>query len=462
MPTGLARITVSAPGRRLDVALPDRTPVAELLPELLRHADAVDGDPDPAAAGWVLRRADGAALAPGRGLAAQGIVDGEILHLAPVALEWPPPAYDDPAEAVAAGVRGRGPQWSVATTRLATLMLAALLLAGGLVAALARPGAVPPAVPTAVAVAALVAGVLAGWRGQPATAALTGAAALAYAFVAGTGWTAAGGAVTAVAVTGGALALLAASLVGVLAAAAPAGGRDAGRDGALHGRYVYVAGTTVGLLGTPAALAAGSWGASAAAAVLACVLVCGLGALPSVAVRLGGLPVAPAGAGGTSAAALGREVAHAAVARADELLIGLLAGWSVLTVAVVGSLLVDAGPAGAVLAAVTATALALRARLFVAVRHRLPLLGGAVAGYALVAVPLVTAAPAALLSVAVLVGAGTALLAGAGAGALRPPVWPGLGRFADAADTLAIVAVVPLAAAVLDLYTAAHTLLTSI
>jgi hypothetical protein len=129
---------------------------------------------------------------------------------------------------------------------------------------------------------------------------------------------------------------------------------------------------------------------------------------------------------------------------------------------VVGSLLVDAGPAGAVLAAVTATALALRARLFVAVRHRLPLLGGAVAGYALVAVPLVTAAPATLLSVAVLVGAGTALLAGAGAGALRPPVWPGLGRFADAADTLAIVAVVPLAAAVLDLYTAAHTLLTSI
>ncbi len=461
MPTGLARITVSAPRRRLDVALPDRTPVAELLPDLLRHADAVDGGPDPAGAGWVLRRADGAALAPGRGLAAQGIVDGEILHLAPVRLDWPPPAYDDAAEAVAAGVRGRGPWWSVAATRVATLMLAALLLAGGLGATLARPGAVPPAVPAAVAAAALVAGMLAARREQPVPAALTGAAALAYAFVAGTGWATVGAAAGAP-LTGGAVALLAASLVGLVVATAPAGGRQAGREGALRGWFVHVAGTIVGLLGAPAALAAGAWGASVAAAVLACVLVCGLGALPSVAVRLGGLPVAPAGVEGTSAAALGREVAHAAVARADELLIGLLTGWSVLTVAVVGLLLVDAGAAGAALAAVTATALALRARLFVAVRHRLPLLGGAVAGYALVAVPLVMAAPATLLAVAVLVVAVTALLASVGAAALRPPVRPGTGRFAAVADALAVVAVVPLAAAVLDLYVAAYTLLTPI
>ena len=36
--TGLARVTVSAPQRRLDVALPEHLPLAELLPELLRHA----------------------------------------------------------------------------------------------------------------------------------------------------------------------------------------------------------------------------------------------------------------------------------------------------------------------------------------------------------------------------------------------------------------------------------------
>jgi type VII secretion integral membrane protein EccD len=452
VPTGLARITVSAPGRRLDVALPDGTPVAELLPELLRHADAVESGPDPAPAGWVLRRADGAALAPGRGLAAQGIVDGEILHLAPVALHWPPPAYDDPAEAVVAGMRSRGAQWSVTTTRVATRVVAALLLAGGLVAALARPGAVPPVVPTAVAVAALVAGVLAVRRGQPATAALTGAAALAYAFLAGT--VAAGG------VAAGGVAVLVTSLVAVIVAAAPASVRDSGRVGALSGRYVFVAGITIGLLGTPAALAGDVWGASAAAAVLACVLVCGLGALPSVAVRLGGLPVAPAGPDGTSAEVLGREVAHAAVARADELLIGLLGGWSVLAVAAVGLLLVDAGPAGAVLAAVTATALALRARLFVAVRHRLPLLGGAVAGYALVAVPLAASAPPEVLAAAVAAVAVAALLAGVGAGSLPAPVRLGPARLAQAADTLAVVAVVPLAAAVLDLYAATHTLLT--
>src|SRR5437773_573806 len=38
--TGLARVTVNAPRRRLAVALPEQAPVAELLPELLRHAGA--------------------------------------------------------------------------------------------------------------------------------------------------------------------------------------------------------------------------------------------------------------------------------------------------------------------------------------------------------------------------------------------------------------------------------------
>ena len=38
MSLGLARITISAPHRRVDVALPEHVALAELLPEVLRHA----------------------------------------------------------------------------------------------------------------------------------------------------------------------------------------------------------------------------------------------------------------------------------------------------------------------------------------------------------------------------------------------------------------------------------------
>ena len=36
--TGLARVTIAAPKRRIDVALPENVPLAELRPGLLRHA----------------------------------------------------------------------------------------------------------------------------------------------------------------------------------------------------------------------------------------------------------------------------------------------------------------------------------------------------------------------------------------------------------------------------------------
>ncbi|MFD0822673.1 EsaB/YukD family protein, partial [Micromonospora zhanjiangensis] len=37
MSIGLAKVTISAPERRVDVALPEHLPLAELLPEVLRH-----------------------------------------------------------------------------------------------------------------------------------------------------------------------------------------------------------------------------------------------------------------------------------------------------------------------------------------------------------------------------------------------------------------------------------------
>ena len=94
----LARVTVATPQRRIDVALPGNAHVAELLPHLLRLAGDELADDGEHHGGWTLRRATGAELDPVRGLAVQGIRDGELLNLVPRRLDWPELAYDDIVE----------------------------------------------------------------------------------------------------------------------------------------------------------------------------------------------------------------------------------------------------------------------------------------------------------------------------------------------------------------------------
>ena len=109
---GLARITVATPRRRLDVALPESAPVAELLPHLLRHAGEGVADEGERHGGWSLRRATGGVLEPARNLAAQGVRDGDTLHLVPRRAEWPELSYDDVVEVIASGSRRTGRSWS--------------------------------------------------------------------------------------------------------------------------------------------------------------------------------------------------------------------------------------------------------------------------------------------------------------------------------------------------------------
>jgi len=92
---GLARVTVVAPKRRIDVALPDSALVGELLPHLLRHAGEDLPSAEDEQADWTLRRTTGAELEVTRNLAAQGVRDGELLQLVPRQMDWPELAYDD-------------------------------------------------------------------------------------------------------------------------------------------------------------------------------------------------------------------------------------------------------------------------------------------------------------------------------------------------------------------------------
>ncbi|NES14727.1 MULTISPECIES: type VII secretion integral membrane protein EccD [Micromonospora] len=465
MTTGLARVTISAPQRRLDVALPEQVPLAELLPEVLRHAGEGLADDGERHGGWVLRRTDGVVLATAQALLPQGVRDGEVLHLVPARAEWPELEYDDVVEAIADGARRRGAAWSPAATRTATLVGAGVPLAVGLLAVLAAGPGARVGWPVAAGVALLL--VLAGTAasrayGDGPTGTTLGGYALPWAAAAGALAVGTGDPVGPLAplrwvgapeLLAGSVALLLVSVLGLLGVAS-------------RGR-VFVAGATAGLTGATAALGGLLLDPAGTAAVLLCVLVFALGGLPLLAIRLGKVPLPPITlpAATPTGAPAGRDLpdkgrVHAAVARTEEVLSGLLLGHAVLAVAATAVLAGTGGPAGRLLAAVGCAVLLLRSRLFVAVRHRVPPVAAGLTGYALLGAVLAGAVgPTGGLVLA----AGGLLLAltavAAGVTYARRPVSPYLGRLADLADTALVVSVVPVACAVLDLYDRARGLL---
>ncbi|MEH0841402.1 type VII secretion integral membrane protein EccD [Micromonospora sp. CPCC 205711] len=468
MTTGLARVTISAPLRRVDVALPEQVPLAELLPEVLRHAGEGLADDGERHGGWVLRRTDGAVLATAQALLPQGVRDGEVLHLVPAHDQWPELEYDDVVEAIADGARRRGAAWSPRATRAAALAGAGVPLAVGLLAVLAAGPGQHAGWPVAVAVALLLA--LAGTvasraYGDAPTGATLGGYALPYAFAGGALAVASGDPVGplrplpwlgAPELLAGAVALLLVAVLGLL--------------GTATRLRVFVAGATVGALGAVAALGGLLLDPADTAAVLLCALVFALGGLPLLAIRLGKVPLPPitlpAGPAGPAGGPDGvrdlpdRARVHAAVARTEEMLTGMLLGHAVLAVATAVVLGLTGGVAGRLLVAVGSAVLLLRSRLFVAVRHRVPPVAAGLAGFAVLGG--VLAGRAGATGLLALAGGGllvALLTVAAGTTYARRPVSPYLGRVADLTDTALVVSVVPVACAVLDLYDSARGLL---
>ncbi|WP_030438210.1 type VII secretion integral membrane protein EccD [Actinoplanes subtropicus] len=468
MSVGLARVTISAPSRRVDVALPEHVPLAELLPEVLRHAGEGLADDGEKHGGWVLRRTDGAALATSQGLYPQGVRDGEVLHLVPAHNAWPELEYDDVVEAIAEGARRRGSAWTASSTRTATLAAAGVLLGVGLIATMLVGPAWNAAayVSLAVAIVLAFAGVTASRAYNDGRAgAAFGAYAMPYAFA------------------GGALLVASIDRVGVLAPLPWLGGSELlagsvallivavlGGVGVAASLRLFTGGVVVGLLGAVSAVVSMFTTAAGAAAVLISVLVCGIGALPLLAIRFGKMPTPPVtlptgtdgSAGFTAGSVLDsarerpdREVVFAAVTRTEELLAGMLLGHAVLAAGAFVVLAASGSLSSRLLLAVSATSLLLRSRLFVTLRQRVPLVVGGLVGVFAFGVGLLRSASALLLLVlvaAALLLAIVTVVAGA-TYSTRPPS-PYLGRAADLVDTLVVVSVIPVACAVVGLYDA--------
>jgi type VII secretion integral membrane protein EccD len=223
---------------------------------------------------------------------------------------------------------------------------------------------------------------------------------------------------------------------------------------------LFVGGATAGVLGAVGAVIGHFTSAAGAAAALLALLVAGIGAVPLLAIRFGKLPMPVttlpsdlSGGGQGLQPQPDRERVFAAVARTDEMLTGMLLGLSAAGV-VSSVLLARTGDLSAgLLIGVASAALLLRARLFVTIRQRLPLIAAGVAGYALLAAgilidrggmwPLAGAFGVAVVAV---------LVAVAGARYAERPPSPYLGRAADVLDALCVVSVLPIACAVLGLY----------
>ncbi|MEU6406885.1 type VII secretion integral membrane protein EccD [Streptomyces sp. NPDC046985] len=122
---GFCRVTIVAPDGRVDVALPDDVPVADLHPEILRLARQSPEEGAPV--GYHLVRRDGAVLDSSRSFAAQRILDGELLTLRPFAESLPPAVFDDVSEAVASAVTRDRALWSGDLTRVAGLVAGGVL-----------------------------------------------------------------------------------------------------------------------------------------------------------------------------------------------------------------------------------------------------------------------------------------------------------------------------------------------
>ncbi|WP_327708557.1 type VII secretion integral membrane protein EccD [Streptomyces sp. NBC_00464] len=474
--TGFCRVTVVAPDSRIDVALPEDLAVADVCPEILRLTGRTQAVATPT--GYHLVRRDGTVLDGARTLAAQQVLDGEILSLRPFAESLPPAVFDDVPDAIASAVGRDRHLWSDDLLRGAGPAGAALLFVLlGLVLWFADP--VRHDMHSLPGVIAGAAGVLltafAGLRARVyadrGTAVALGLGALPLVLIAGSG------------IIGpdagqgpGGLQLLlgcVAVLVAAVALVAVSPGGDA----------PFVAAAFLATAGTLAAFAAILTEAPAAAAAAVCApAAIGLAAfLPGLSARFARLPIgytqertgrtgyddpyADPDTGRRDAPADAAHIAERA-RRGHELLLGLVGGCAALAATSAAVLGFSGDAWGQVLALATGLALLLRARLFRYTSQVVCVLAAGIAALALLILGLALnppADPAGVLAMRTVrlsaaVAAGAALLTAAGLIVPRKGLSPFWGRILDLTESVLLLSLVPLCMAVLDVFARARTL----
>ncbi|MFE9890559.1 type VII secretion integral membrane protein EccD [Streptomyces scopuliridis] len=469
--TGFCRITVVAPDGRVDVALPEDIPVADLYPEILRLSGQSPAEGAPV--GYHLVRRDGTVLDSARSLAAQRILDGELLSMRPFAESLPPAVFDDVSDAVASAVARDSTLWTDGLMRGAGLFggsVLLVLLSFVLWTADPRhdmhglPGII--AAVTAVLLLAL-AGVRARIYDDRGSSIALGIGSLANAGVAGSGLLS-----LAQGQGPGRLQFLLACAAVLVAAVilmivTPSG------DGAF---VAFVFASAVGLLVTFAAIMT-DMAPAESAAVCAPLAVGALAFLPGLSTRFARLPigfepprssVGDYGADPVPQGPVDAERIAAQARRGHELLVGLVGGCALVAVGAAAVLGFSGNVWGQLLALATGVAMLMRAHLFRYTAQVGCALAAGLGALALLVLGLCLNPPSDLMREA-LRGDGTALdirtvwlttaVAAVAAlitaiGLIVPSkgVTPFWGRFLEIAEAFVLLTLVPLCLAVFDVY----------
>lgn len=449
------RLTIISSTLRVDLAVPSQIAVAELLTIVVSSLGRETADLGAAEGGWVLQRAAEAPLDPSSSLAANGLRDGDVLHLRTRSSHLPEVAFDDVLDAVATGVLSRTARWQAEHTMRATAGFAGLLLTFALVVlAVIGPDWVPSTIAAGVGAALLALAATAMARVYRRRIPALVAAGFAVAFAAESGATGVGG--------DHALLDFGAPqvLVGVCAAAFAATLLLTLIGAGFAGLVAVVTVSLLAAIGTTIATATALSG-PATAGVIATAALAMSPFLPTLSFKLSRLPLP---AIPQDAADLRRDTATVnshqilgQAVRADQFLTGLVGGVSI-AIAGAAVLISDAGVSERILAIVLGVICLLRARLFSGRGQRVLLLvSGAIA---LLAV-LVSAALDAHGNVRILAFAVPAVTLAVVLFALAVTLpgrryAPPVSRAADVLESLLVLSVIPLALAVMGVYGAAR------
>ncbi|WP_434587662.1 type VII secretion integral membrane protein EccD [Streptomyces sp. A5-4] len=285
----LCRVTVRAPARTVDLAVPSDVSVADLLPTVISYGGDDLEETGLEHGGWILQRLGGPPLDPESTLDSLGLRDGEVLALRPRAEALPEVHLDDLVDGISDTMRQRPHSWSAEAGRRLLHAMAIATLTLGMVF-LALPGS--PGWLRALAASAagllLIAGAGSATRavGDSGAGSMLGIMAAPYFALAG--WLLPGGELGGA----GGDAVLGARLL----AASAAGGGAAVLALAAVGMYPAL------FLGTASVAVAGALGASLiildlapehAAGLVAVVVVLFGGFVPSLSFRLSGMRMPP-------------------------------------------------------------------------------------------------------------------------------------------------------------------------
>ncbi len=444
------RVTIVAPDTRIDLALPVQATVGEVVQQIgSLLGDRGSGEPGTAA--WTLGRIGEAPLDPAWSILATDIRDGDVLQLRDHESATAVAIFDDVVDAVAEASRTGADRWTPGSTRIASLVTSALVLLGGAVSL----GTLDDAAPLAAAAAGVAAAVL-----------LLAAAGLSRAVGDATAGFALAVPAVAYAAVAAALPLAGShpeSLLGAepLAVGGAATATTAALGALAVGRYrsTFAAVAVVGTTATLAAISQILFAASpASVAAVVAALAMGLMAwLPFVSVRLARLPlpVVPADMAEfrQDERPTSGEAMISGARRGGRVLTWMLVSLTTVVTACGVVLLRDGGRWETSLLWALSAALVLRARRLPGVWQRLALIvPGTVGATALLTATLADAAPPERL----LASAATLAVAGAlvalARSSRRRGATPYAARLVDIVEFCVLASLVPLAVAVLDLY----------